>query len=246
MNNIKHKLLVMSGKGGVGKTTIAVNMAYTLYSLGLKVGLLDADIHGPNVPKMLRATEEKLLVTDDNKIMPLKIYHDLKMISMAFLIKKNDSVIWRGPMKHNIIKQFINDVKWGNLDYLIVDLPPGTGDECISTIQLLKNISGVVIVSTPQQVSIIDAVKSIDFCHKMNVPIIGMIENMSNGIFGKDTILKVATEYNVNFLGAVSLNRNIVESSDKGKPFVLEENNSKKEFKVIVNRIKEFCNKNVR
>ena len=177
MNKIKYKLIVLSGKGGVGKTTVAVNLAYALSKKGYKIGILDVDIHGPNVPKMI-GLENKKLLTNDNKIFPLKTKEGIKVISMDFLLKKEDAVIWRGPLKHNLIKQFVEDVDWGKLDYLIIDFPPGTGDEGISISQLIKEITGSIIISTPQEVSLLDVVKAIDFSKKVKVPIIGLIENV--------------------------------------------------------------------
>jgi|GEM_PF-111330 len=243
---IKNKLLVMSGKGGVGKTTIAVNIAYFLNQLGYKVGLMDVDIHGPNAPKMLGLKNKKLLVDNvTNKIIPLKINPSFKVVSVGFFAETNKAIIWRGPLKHNLLKQFIEDVDWGELDYLIVDFPPGTGDEHISVVQLLKNVTGAIIVSTPQEVSIIDSLKSVDFAEKMKVPIIGFIENMSGGIFGEGSIEKVSLENKIDFLGKLSMNKKIVESSDSGEPFVLEEETSKEELKRIIDKIMFFCKNNV-
>ncbi|MEA2035956.1 MAG: Mrp/NBP35 family ATP-binding protein, partial [Nanoarchaeota archaeon] len=219
MNKIRNKLLVMSGKGGVGKTTIAVNLAYALSQKGFKVGLLDVDIHGPNVPKMLNL-EDKKLQTKDNKIIPIEVNGNLKVMSMAFLLNKKDAAIWRGPMKHNVIRQFIEDVEWGELDYLIIDFPPGTGDECISISQLLKDITGSIIVSTPQQVSLIDVEKSIDFSRNVKIPIIGIIENMSGNIFGGGTVSGFAASQGVDYLGSLNMDKGITESGDKGEPFV--------------------------
>jgi ATP-binding protein involved in chromosome partitioning len=193
MDRIKNKILILSGKGGVGKTTIAVNLALSLALSGKRTGILDADIHGPDVPKMLGLDNEKLQSVDDF-ILPIEHESSLKVMSIGFMVPENESVIWRGPMKHNLIKQFIENVDWGDLDYLVIDFPPGTGDEQISTAQLIGKVSGAVIVSTPQKVAILDSVRTIDFCRKMNIPIYGIIENMSGGIFGKGTISKVAEE----------------------------------------------------
>ena len=239
MDKIKNKVLIMSGKGGVGKTTIAVNLAYALSRMNFKVGLLDVDIHGPNVPKMLDLSQEKLTSSKD-KIVPLK-KDNLKVVSLGFMLNKSDSVIWRGPMKHNLIKQFINDVEWGNLDFLIIDFPPGTGDEAISVSQLLSNITGTVIVSMPQQVSLIDVERSIDFSRKVNIPIVGIIENMSGSIFGEGTVKGFAKSLNVDFLGSLGLNEKIRISGDEGKPFVIQDSDSKKSFEPIVKKIVGFC-----
>lgn len=243
MDNIKHKLLVMSGKGGVGKTTIAVNLAYALSKKGFRVGLLDVDIHGPNVPKMLHLEDKKLL-SKDNKIIPIKVKDNLKVMSMAFLLNKKDAVIWRGPMKHNIIRQFIEDVEWGNLDYLILDFPPGTGDEHISISQLLKDITGSVIVSTPQQVALIDVIKAIDFSKKVNIPVIGLIENMASDVFGKGSVKELANTQKLNFLGSLGLSKEITDSGDKGEPFVINDSlDVTKSFNDIVEKIIAYCKK---
>lgn len=238
--SIKNKILIMSGKGGVGKTTIAVNLAYSLAEKGFRVGLLDVDIHGPNVPKMLNL-EEKRITTNGNKMVPLKLKNGLKVMSMAFLLNKEDAVIWRGPMKHNIIKQFIEDAEWGDLDYLVIDFPPGTGDEAISISQLLKNITGSVIVSTPQKVALIDVAKAIDFSRKVNIPIIGLIENMSGDVFGKGTVKDMADTLKIDFLGTLELDKTITQSGDNGKPFIIDALESYKKFEKMVNKIVSFC-----
>ena len=242
MENVKHKILVMSGKGGVGKTTIAVNLAQSLSNAGLKVGVLDVDVHGPNVPKMLGLEGASPQIVK-KKVMPVKTKTGLKVISLAFFLKTDDdAVIWRGPAKHGLIKQFLEDVEWGELDYLVVDFPPGTGDECISVAQLLKNITGSVIVSTPQEVSILDSKKCIGFSKTFNIPIIGLVENMSGDMFGSGTIEEIAKSKGVPFLGALKLDKAIVLSGDSGNPFVLEKDtNAGKEFEIIVDQVKEFC-----
>lgn len=233
---MKKTLLVMSGKGGVGKTTIAVNISYFLSNKGKVVGILDADIHGPNVLKLTGTNKEKMGV-QNGKMIPIYINPSLKAASIAGLIDDNSAVIWRGPMKHKALKQFIEDVNWGNIDYLIVDFPPGTGDELISVVQLLKDVSGLIIVSTPQEVSILDAMRAVDFSKKMNVPIIGLIENMSGEVFGGGTIKKVCKKYNLNFLGSLPLSKDVVLSSDKGKPFYLYNKELNKKFNLIIKNI---------
>ncbi len=236
----KKTLLVMSGKGGVGKTTIAVNIAYKLSKEGNSVGILDADIHGPNVLKILGS--KGTFSIEDKKIMPIKV-QDIKVVSMAGIIDEESAVIWRGPMKHNALKQFIQDVEWGDLDYLIVDFPPGTGDELLSAAQLLKDISGAVIVSTPQSVSLLDMMRSVDFCKKMNIPIIGLIENMSGNIFGKGTVKEICSKNNLQYLGSLPLSEKAVRSSEEGKSFM---NYDDKElidsFENIIKNIKESLN----
>ena len=242
MDNIKYKLLVQSGKGGVGKTTVAVNLAYSLAGKNYKVGLLDVDIHGPNAPKML-GLEDKKLLTKDKKIIPIRVNEKLEVMSMAFLLNKMDAVIWRGPLKHNLLKQFVNDVKWNNLDYLIIDFPPGTGDEHISISELIKNITGSIIVSTPQQVALLDAIKAIDFCNKVNIPIIGLIENMSGEIFGEGNVKEFADAQNHNFLGSLSLNKEVTVSGDNGRPFVRNKSKVSESFKNITDKVISFCEK---
>jgi len=173
IERIKHEILVLSGKGGVGKSSIAVNLAVWLSMLGKRVGLLDVDIHGPSIPKLLNL-EKRKLQGKGNRIEPILYNNTLKVISIGFLIQdENAALIWRGPMKHNVIKQFVSEVSWGNLDYLIVDCPPGTGDEPLSVVQLLENADGAVIVTTPQEIALSDVRKCITFCRKLNLPVLG-------------------------------------------------------------------------
>ena len=231
MANIKYKFIVISGKGGVGKSSVAVNFAASLAKKGNKVGILDADIHGPNVPKMLGVENEK--PSGSNKdIVPINVSENLQAISTAFfLAAKEDAVIWRGPMKHNLLKQFLGKVKWGELDYLIVDLPPGTGDEALSITQLIENVSGALVVTTPQDVALLDSRKSITFCREMHVPLIGVIENMSGmicpychkkiNLFKTGGGERIADEMKVPFIGRIPLDPQIVTSTDDGRPFVL-------------------------
>jgi ATP-binding protein involved in chromosome partitioning len=234
---MKKSILVMSGKGGVGKTTIAVNLSYFLYKQGFQVGLLDVDIHGPNALKMLGYDNISLEIKND-KLQPFVFDSNFKIASMAGYINDDSAVIWRGPRKHGAIKQLSQDVEWGKLDYLIVDFPPGTGDEHISTAQLLPDIYGAVIISTPQKVSLMDMNRSIDFCNQINIPILGAIENMSGGIFGSNTVKKNCDKKEINFLGKINLSKTIINSSENGKSFVeqkdIELNNN---FKKIVETI---------
>jgi len=179
LENVKHKIVIMSGKGGVGKTTVAANLAFSLSMKGVEVGLLDVDIHGPNIPKML-GIENKRVTCDGKGIFPIVSPSHLKVMSMGFFLPSNDTpVIWRGPMKMGLIKQFIEEVYWGKLDYLIIDLPPGTGDEPLSIVQLIPNVSGVIIVTTPQDIALLDSRKAVAFAKKLKMPVIGIIENMS-------------------------------------------------------------------
>ena len=178
LRRIRHTIVVLSGKGGVGKSTVAVNLAMALAMSGRQVGLLDVDLHGPSVPTMLGLAGTKLDI-EDGKLVPAD-YDLLKVISIGFLLERaDDAVIWRGPAKAGVIKQLVEEVVWGDLDYLIVDCPPGTGDEPLSVVQTLGAIDGAVIVTTPQDVALADVRKSISFCHTMHVPVLGVVENMS-------------------------------------------------------------------
>lgn len=193
---IKHKIMVLSGKGGVGKSTVSTGLALSLAQLGHKVGILDIDITGPNVPKMMGLDGHKLHV-EEGRIHPAKGHLGVKVISMAFLLEDPDTpVVWRGPIKLGAIQQFIGDVKWGNLDYLIIDFPPGTSDEPLTVSQSLPNIDGMVIVTTPQAVALLDSRKSITFAESLKVPVLGVVENMSgytiNGITAANSSVEIA------------------------------------------------------
>jgi ATP-binding protein involved in chromosome partitioning len=224
---------VGSGKGGVGKTTLAVNLALALSQLGHKVGLLDADVYGPNVPLML-GTSVQPKVLGDNRIEPIEV-HGLKVISVGLLNPGDKPLIWRGPMLHSIIKQFLGSVVWGQLDYLVVDLPPGTGDVSLSLIQTVP-LTGAIVVSTPSDVSLQDARKAIEMFRQMKVDLVGMVENMSYfvcphcnheiDIFSRGGAEKTAKQFDVAFLGNVQLDPDIRKSGDSGKPTVLEGENS--------------------
>ena len=230
MEDIKHKILVLSGKGGVGKSCIAINLAVWLSMQDKKVGLLDIDIHGPSVPKLLSLDNKKLQGTAE-KIEPVLYSDTLKAISIGFLLQdENNALIWRGPMKHNVIKQFVTDVSWGNLDYLVVDCPPGTGDEPLSIVQLLKMADGALIVTTPQQLAVLDVKKCITFCRQLNLAVLGVIENMSDfvcphcnrriDIFEGDGGQQMAKDFDVPFLGSIPMDSEMVSAADLGKPFI--------------------------
>ena len=226
----------MSGKGGVGKTTVAVNLAYYLADNGNVVGILDADVHGPNVLKLMGIDNQRM-GTHDNKLVPIYATPNLRVSSLAGLVSDESAIIWRGPLKHKALSQLINDTEWGDLDYLIVDFPPGTGDELISIAQFINGITGAVIVSTPQHVSLLDMGRAIDFCRKMNIKIIGLIENMSGDIFGKGTVKDVCDSQDIPFLGMLPLNRKIVQSGEDGIPFYHDNDGLRNEFNIIVQNI---------
>jgi ATP-binding protein involved in chromosome partitioning len=230
LSRIKHKIVVLSGKGGVGKTTVAVNLAYALAMKNLEVGIMDVDLHGPNIAKMLGIEGEKLY-GGESGIEPFPVLPNLKAMSIALLIRDQDSpIIWRGPLKMATIKQFLSDVDWGNLDYLIIDSPPGTGDEPLSTCQLISDITGAVIVTTPQDVAVLDSRKTVLFARQLDVPVVGIIENMSGfvcphcgqktDLFGVDGGKRAADDLQVPFLGRVPIEPEIVKYSDAGKPFI--------------------------
>ena len=229
--DVKHVILVLSGKGGVGKSTVSVNLASALSAHGRNVGLLDLDFHGPNIPKMLGIEGQKPAVLEKH-IEPVHVTGTLAVMSMAFLLPNTSTpVVWRGPMKMIAIQQFLDEVNWGSLDYLVVDLPPGTGDEALSIAQLAPNVKGAVIVTTPQDVAVLDAVKSVKFIQKLEVPVIGIIENMSGMIcphcgdtidlFGRGGGKKAAEDLNVPFLGAIPLDPAMVKAGDEGRPYIL-------------------------
>jgi ATP-binding protein involved in chromosome partitioning len=229
LDRIRHKVLVMSGKGGVGKSTVAVNMAISLMLAGKRVGLLDVDIHGPSIPKMLKLDEANVQVKD-GVLCPVE-KAGLKIMSIGFLTEnRHDAIIWRGPMKMSVIKQFLKDVDWGDLDYLIIDAPPGTGDEPLSVVQLASPVDGAVVVTTPQDVATADVRKSINFCKKLNLPVLGVVENMSGfvcpkcgevtDIFKTGGGERMAKEMSVPFLGRVPIDPMVGQACDAGTPFV--------------------------
>jgi ATP-binding protein involved in chromosome partitioning len=229
MAEIKHKLLVLSGKGGVGKSTVAVNLAVALAKAGRQVGLLDVDIHGPSVPK-LTGLEGQTPHSDGMALLPVRVADNLAVMSIGFLLtNKADAVIWRGPLKYNVIREFLKDVAWGTLDYLVIDCPPGTGDEPLSVAQLAGPNAEAIIVTTPQELSVSDVRRCVTFCRQVNLPVFGILENMSGftcpqcgarvdlfKVGGGETL---ARETNVAFLGRIPLDPEIVVSGDSGVPF---------------------------
>ena len=234
--DVKHVILVLSGKGGVGKSTVAVNLAYALSNHGFSVGLLDLDLHGPNIPKMLGIEDQKFSV-DGNRIEPVRVTGKLSVVSIAFILPDTSTpLIWRGPMKMVAIQQFLEDVNWGPLDYVVVDLPPGTGDEALTIAQLAPNVRGAVIVTTPQDVATLDARKSVKFIEKLELPVLGIIENMSGMIcphckeeidlFGKGGGKKIADEMHVPYLGAIPIDIEMRKAGDEGRPFIIRRGDS--------------------
>lgn len=240
---VKNTIAVASGKGGVGKSTVAVNLAVALAKDGAKVGLLDADIYGPSIPLMFGIEEKPKLYQDPQtgKIIPLEKY-GVKIISIGFMVEEKTPVIWRGPMASGAVKQFMSDVDWGELDYLIFDMPPGTGDIQLTLTQTIP-LTGSVIVTTPQDVSLIDARKGLKMFSRVNVPVLGIVENMSYfiapdtgkeyDIFGRGGGAKLAQESDVPFLGGIPIDPRIREGGDSGKPIV-EENNGSKHAETIM------------
>ncbi|OXU14710.1 Mrp/NBP35 family ATP-binding protein [Sedimentisphaera salicampi] len=231
-SEIGKKIIVMSGKGGVGKSSVAANLAAWLSSQGNSVGLLDVDLHGPSIPRMMNVTGEDIHQVGE-MIIPAAGPSGLKVMSIGFLLESDTTpVIWRGPAKHNVINQFVNQVHWGKLDYLIVDCPPGTGDEPLSAVQTLEKPDGAIIVTTPQQVSVMDVRRCISFCGKVEVDVLGVLENMAGYVCPKcgyrvDVFLsgggeKVAEEFGLPFLGSVPMDPEFAISGEQGKPIVLQ------------------------
>jgi len=250
ISHIKHRIVVFSGKGGVGKTMVSVNLSYGLHVHGYKIGILDADITGPNVPKMTGIKGE--VHTLKNKIIP-KESHGVKDISMANLLPLDQAVIWRGPMRSKMINEFLGNVNWGDLDFLVADLPPGTGDESLTIAQNMKP-DMAIIVTTPQEVSLIDSARAISMAKELNIPKISLIENMSGlicpncgqqiDLFGSGGGKKQAEEMNIPFLGTIPINLDARKMADEGKPIIIE--NEKADISVtifqIVNKIENVFN----
>lgn len=256
LSHIEHKLMVMSGKGGVGKSTVAANLAVSFARQGYEVGILDADVHGPNIPKML-GLDQARLVGSSQGMLPVPLYPNLKVLSMAFFLPNADApIVWRGPLKHGVFQQFLGEVEWGELDYLIVDLPPGTGDEPLSLAHLIGQVDGSIIVTTPQEVALLDSRKAVVFSQMVHVPVAGIVENMSGFLCphcGKEIDLfkvgggeKAARELQVPFLGRIPLDPKIVENCDRGKPFVTANPDSRatKAVYEIAEKIEKFIKQN--
>jgi len=254
MAKVKHKIAIVSGKGGVGKSVTTVNLAIALALHGHrnKVGILDADIHGPSVPKML-GIRGRSLKAGPAGMLPVSGPFGVKVVSMDFLLPNDDTpVIWRGPLKMSAIRKFLSDVIWGQLDFLLIDLPPGTGDEPLSVMQFLPEMDGVIIVTIPSEVSQIVVKKAVTFTRELKIPIIGIVENMSSficpkcgsesSIFRTGGGMKIAEDLNVPFIGSIPLDPRICEASDIGKPFIVEYSDlpAAKAFIEIVDKVEAF------
>jgi ATP-binding protein involved in chromosome partitioning len=254
MNKIRHKIAVISGKGGVGKSTVTVNlaMAFSMHGHVNHVGILDADIHGPSVPKMLGIAGQRLQSGPPGAF-PVSGPLGIKVVSMDFLLPdENSPVIWRGPLKMTAIRQFLSDIVWGDLDVLLIDLPPGTGDEPLSIAQLLPEMDGVVIVTIPSEVSQIVVKKSAFFARQLGMPIIGIVENMSGfvcpkcgykaDIFQSGGGRRIAEELQIPFLGSIPIDQSVCQDADSGTPFILEHVDSpaSKSFMEIVEKVEGF------
>jgi ATP-binding protein involved in chromosome partitioning len=257
MSKIKHKIAVISGKGGVGKSTITVNlaMAFAMHGYPYDIGILDADITGPCVPKLM-GLHGKRLQTGPPGVFPAIGPLGIKVVSMDFLLPSDESpVIWRGPLKMKAISQFLSDIVWGELEFLFIDLPPGTGDEPLSIMQLIPEMDGVVIVTIPSEVSQIVVKKAVTFSRKLNIPVIGIIENMSGfvcpkcgtkvNIFKVGGGQKIAEDLTVPFLGSIPIDPEICQDSDDGMPFIINHANSHsaEAFRNIVEKIETFLKK---
>lgn len=250
MSKVKHKIAIISGKGGVGKSTVAVNLAMAFAKAGAKVGILDADVHGPSVPRLLGLTGQEVKVGPPGAF-PVVGPLGMRVVSMDFFLpEENTPTIWRGPLKMRAIRQLLTDVVWGELDFLFIDLPPGTGDEALSIAQMLPEIDGVIIVTMPSGLSRAVVKKSVTFAQTMGMPIIGVVENMSGfvcptcgdkfEIFQSGGGKKLAEEFNIPFLGGIPIDPKISGASDKGVPFVLKniESPAAKSLQVIAEAVK--------
>jgi len=259
MSKIKHKIAVISGKGGVGKSTVTVNlaMAFAMHGYSFDIGILDADITGPCVPKLMGLHGQRLQ-TGPPGVFPAIGPLGIKVVSMDFLLPSDESpVIWRGPLKMKAINQFLSDIVWGELEFLFIDLPPGTGDEPLSIMQLIPEMDGVVIVTIPSEVSQIVVKKAVTFSRKLNIPVIGIIENMSGFVCpkcGTETNIfkvgggqKIAEDLAVPFLGSIPIDPDICQDSDDGMPFIINhaQSHSAEAFRNIVEKIEAFLEKGV-
>lgn len=253
MERIDYKVLVMSNKGGVGKSTMTTNLAISLALKGYEVGVCDLDIHGPNIPKMVGAEGQKLKISTGGGIIPHLAYN-LKIASMSFLLQNSDDpIIWRDAYKYEFINQLLGGVEWQDLNFLLIDLPPGTGNESVTTIDLIGEVTGCVIVSTPQEVALLDARKSVNFAKDSEIPIIGIVENMSGlecphchqhiEVFRKGGGEASAVDMNVPFLGRIPMDPEVVMQSDFGEPYALFHSDlpTADAFHSVANKVDYFC-----
>jgi ATP-binding protein involved in chromosome partitioning len=251
MQQVRRKLIVLSGKGGVGKSTVAANLAFSFAREGRTVGLLDVDIHGPSIP-MLTGLEGSTLHSEAGRILPARARDRLWVMSIGFLLgRQEDAIIWRGPLKYGVIRQFLGDVDWGPLDYLVVDCPPGTGDEPLSVVQLAGRPAWAVVVTTPQELALSDVRRCVTFCEKTSLPVAGILENMSGcvcpqcgaeiDLFGRGGGERLAREMNVPYLGRIPVDPAIVACGDRGVAFVEGETESpaSSAFREVVRKIEE-------
>jgi ATP-binding protein involved in chromosome partitioning len=258
MTKIKHKIIIMSGKGGVGKSTVTANLATVLAKKGYKVGILDSDIHGPSIPKIL-GIQGKHPQPTETGIPPVTTTHGVKVISMDLLLSDSEKpLIWRGPLKMKAIRQLLSDVEWGELDYLLVDLPPGTGDEPLNIIQLMPEMDGALIITAPSDLSQYVVRKAVSMAQRMNIHIIGIIENMSGFVcpkcgeryelLGSGGGRKISEEMNLDFLGQIPIDPKITENTDQGTPFIVKDSESQtvKIFNGIVEKVQNVVEKVMR
>jgi ATP-binding protein involved in chromosome partitioning len=251
INGVKKVIAISSGKGGVGKSTIAVNLAVAIKNLKYNVGILDADIYGPSIPKMM-GISEKPKSEDGVNLIPIKKF-DIQCMSIGFMVSEETPMIWRGPMVASTIKTFVNKVLWNNIDFLIIDMPPGTGDALLTFSQEI-DIDGAVIITTPQNVSVIDVKRGIEMFKRTNVKILGIIENMTSFksgdgvehfIFGKDGAKNIAHKFNIEILGQIPIDIEISKSCDNGNPFLLENKNNNLNYDLINNIAKKIIKMNI-
>jgi ATP-binding protein involved in chromosome partitioning len=251
INGVKKVIAISSGKGGVGKSTIAVNLAVAIKNLKYNVGILDADIYGPSIPKMM-GISEKPKSEDGVNLIPIKKF-DIQCMSIGFMVSEETPMIWRGPMVASTIKTFVNKVLWNNIDFLIIDMPPGTGDALLTFSQEI-DIDGAVIITTPQIISVIDVKRGIEMFKRTNVKILGIIENMTSFksgdgvehfIFGKDGAKNIAHKFNIEILGQIPIDIEISKSCDNGNPFLLENKNNNLNYDLINNIAKKIIKMNI-
>jgi ATP-binding protein involved in chromosome partitioning len=251
INGVKKVIAISSGKGGVGKSTIAVNLAVAIKNLKYNVGILDADIYGPSIPKMM-GISEKPKSEDGVNLIPIKKF-DIQCMSIGFMVSEETPMIWRGPMVASTIKTFVNKVLWNNIDFLIIDMPPGTGDALLTFSQEI-DIAGAVIITTPQNVAVIDVKRGIEMFKRTNVKILGIIENMTSFksgdgvehfIFGKDGAKNIAHKFNIEILGQIPIDIEISKSCDNGNPFLLENKNNNLNYDLINNIAKKIIKMNI-